>query len=58
MVRVMGPPTAISQHKAATTSPDPYSKPAGSDPEYTPDCEEPGNRHGSTSIPDGAFGDL
>jgi hypothetical protein len=24
-----------------TTSPDPSSKPAGSDPNYTPDCEEP-----------------
>jgi len=38
----MGPPTAISQQRA-TISPDPYSNPADSDPDYTLNCEEPLN---------------
>jgi hypothetical protein len=35
------PRPALGFRNLPTTSPDPYSNPAHSDPDYTPDCEEP-----------------
>jgi hypothetical protein len=40
---LLNPVAIVGLVTSPTTSPDPYSNPADSDPDYTPDCEEPGS---------------